>query len=100
MEGGLARDETKKAKKIDRLYTINMKITTRVKLVLIIGLMSLLFMGCNLSWDGIGEIFRTSTPAPVCTPPVCAIGTNEVYFCREECPGGCGTTCATYTPVP
>lgn len=39
------------------------------------------------------------TPIIQCTPPVCAIGVNEVYFCPQECPGGCGTTCATYTPT-
>jgi hypothetical protein len=41
----------------------------------------------------------TSTFPVVCTPPVCAIGTNETYFCQGECPSGCGTTCATYTPT-
>lgn len=40
------------------------------------------------------------TPQAVCTPPLCAIGTNEAYFCPEVCPGGCGTICATYTPTP
>jgi glucose/arabinose dehydrogenase len=24
---------------------------------------------------------------------------DEVYYCPDECPGGCGTTCATATPV-
>ena len=38
-----------------------------------------------------------STPMIMCTPPLCAIGTSEVYYCRSECPGGCGTICATYT---
>jgi hypothetical protein len=46
----------------------------------------------------------TSTPTPefypVCTPPLCAIGTSEVYSCSATCPNGCGTTCATYTPTP
>lgn len=36
------------------------------------------------------------TPAPLCTPPACAEG--EVYFCPGDCPGGCGTVCATPTP--
>ena len=40
------------------------------------------------------------TPAAICTPPVCAIGTSEVYYCDGVCPGGCGTTCATFTPEP
>jgi hypothetical protein len=46
----------------------------------------------------------TETPTlaflPMCTPPLCAIGTSEVYYCSETCPNGCGTTCATYTPTP
>jgi hypothetical protein len=40
----------------------------------------------------------TPTWQPVCTPPPCAA--NESYFCTGECPGGCGTTCATHTPSP
>ncbi len=35
-------------------------------------------------------------PAAMCTAPACAQG--EVYFCAGDCPGGCGTTCATPTP--
>jgi hypothetical protein len=43
----------------------------------------------------------TATRNPVCTPPPCAIGTSESYTCTSgNCPGGCGTTCATYTPTP
>jgi len=38
------------------------------------------------------------TPIPVCTPPSCSA--NEAYTCPDECIGGCGTVCATYTPVP
>lgn len=41
-----------------------------------------------------------ATPAAICTPPFCAIGTSEVYYCPGTCPGGCGTVCATYTPTP
>lgn len=37
-------------------------------------------------------------PQAVCTPPPC--WSNESYFCAGECPGGCGTTCATHTPNP
>ncbi|MGQ9834022.1 MAG: hypothetical protein ACUVRJ_09545 [Candidatus Villigracilaceae bacterium] len=37
-------------------------------------------------------------PSIQCTPPPCAIGINEIYYCPEICPGGCGTVCATYTP--
>ena len=42
----------------------------------------------------------TVTYYPMCTPPLCAIGTSEVYYCAETCPNGCGTTCATFTPPP
>jgi hypothetical protein len=35
---------------------------------------------------------------PVCTPPNCA--RNESYVCYDECPGGCGTSCAMFTPAP
>ena len=35
------------------------------------------------------------TPAPVCTPPPCTA--DEQYFCPGDCPGGCGTICATPT---
>ncbi|MBN1259059.1 MAG: PD40 domain-containing protein [Anaerolineae bacterium] len=40
----------------------------------------------------------TVTPErqPVCTPPPCR--EDEVYYCPDVCPGGCGTTCATPTP--
>jgi len=33
-----------------------------------------------------------------CTPPAC--GDGDVYFCPDECPGGCGTVCATQTSTP
>ena len=39
----------------------------------------------------------TEAPRPVCTPPPC--GPDEVYYCPDECPGGCGTICATPTPT-
>ncbi len=42
----------------------------------------------------------TATFMVVCTPPPCAIGTRETYYCPGVCSGGCGTTCATYTPTP
>ncbi|MCJ7551413.1 MAG: hypothetical protein MUQ30_17215 [Anaerolineae bacterium] len=38
----------------------------------------------------------TVWPQPMCTPPAC--GEDEVYHCPGECPGGCGTICATPTP--
>lgn len=34
----------------------------------------------------------------LCTPPPC--GEDEAYHCPDECPGGCGTVCATHTPEP
>ena len=44
------------------------------------------------------EVTRRTTPMKVCTPPPC--GENEAYYCPDECPGGCGTICATHTPEP
>jgi glucose/arabinose dehydrogenase len=38
----------------------------------------------------------TATFMAVCTPPAC--GDDEAYSCPDECPGGCGTVCATHTP--
>lgn len=44
----------------------------------------------------------TLTPGPeyaiACTPPPCRA--DEVYYCAAECPGGCGTTCATAAADP
>lgn len=40
----------------------------------------------------------TATPTPECTPPLC--GDGEVLACPDQCPGGCGTICATRTPTP
>jgi hypothetical protein len=34
----------------------------------------------------------------MCTPPLCK--PDEIYYCPKECPGGCGTECATRTPTP
>jgi len=45
----------------------------------------------RIPWLGSG-----ATPVAVCTPPPCR--GDEVYYCPDECPGGCGTTCATPTP--
>ena len=39
----------------------------------------------------------THTPMPVCSPPPCTEG--ESYHCPDKCVGGCGTVCATHTPV-
>ncbi len=39
----------------------------------------------------------TDSQQPICTPPPCA--PDEAYHCPDECPGGCGTTCATHTPT-
>jgi peptidoglycan hydrolase-like protein with peptidoglycan-binding domain len=34
----------------------------------------------------------------MCTPPLCREG--EAYYCPSgDCPGGCGTGCATRTPL-
>lgn len=41
----------------------------------------------------------TNTFMVECTPPPCAISTRETYYCSGACPGGCGTTCATYMPT-
>jgi hypothetical protein len=38
------------------------------------------------------------TPMVMCTAPLC--WDDEMYYCPAECPGGCGTTCATRTPDP
>jgi len=38
----------------------------------------------------------TSLNIIMCTPPPCEPG--ERYYCPGECPGGCGTICATPTP--
>jgi hypothetical protein len=37
-------------------------------------------------------------PTVMCTPPPC--DEDEAYHCPDECPGGCGTVCATFTPGP
>jgi len=41
---------------------------------------------------------QPATPEVVCTPPPCEEG--EVYYCEDDCPGGCGTECATPTGMP
>lgn len=43
------------------------------------------------------EPLDSETPVLMCTPPACQEG--EVFFCEGDCPGGCGTTCATPTPM-
>lgn len=64
--------------------------------LLAIGL-ALLLAGCD------GETAtRTPTSTPtatqraLCTPPAC--GPDEAIVCPAECPGGCGSVCATFTP--
>ena len=42
----------------------------------------------------------TPAPSPACTPPPCQLDEGQVYYCADDCPGGCGTTCATVTPTP
>jgi hypothetical protein len=44
----------------------------------------------------------TPTPLPPtttieCTPPPC--GPDEIWFCAGDCPGRCGVTCVTPTPI-
>ena len=62
-------------------------------------------MAVNLHRVNLPLIVKQQTPTStatfpfVCTAPLCAIGTNEVHYCPVSCPGGCGTTCATYTPT-
>lgn len=53
-------------------------------------LLTVLLLACNLASP-------TVAPRPVCTPPPCQ--PDEVYYCPDECPGGCGTICATPTPA-
>ena len=85
------------------------------KILLILSL-ALLLSGCQWIRRDLTptpNLMRTHTPTltrtptqptityyPMCTPPLCAIGTSEVYYCAETCPNGCGTTCATFTPPP
>ncbi len=38
----------------------------------------------------------TEAPLLMCTPPAC--NADETYSCPVDCPGGCGTVCATVTP--
>jgi hypothetical protein len=45
-------------------------------------------------------LIPTATFIVQCTPPPCDRDAGEVYHCPEECPGGCGTECATVTPAP
>lgn len=40
----------------------------------------------------------TSTPMPMCTPPPCRPG--QLFYCPDQCPGGCGVQCATPTSLP
>ncbi|HET89870.1 MAG TPA: hypothetical protein ENN99_03895, partial [Chloroflexi bacterium] len=55
-------------------------------------------LACNAPLPDVTETptVTTETPMVVCTPPPCS--EDEVYYCPDECPGGCGTECATPTP--
>ena len=56
--------------------------------------------GCSMVCATKTPYELTITPNPpmiICTAPPCKAG--EVYYCSGECPGGCGTTCATPTAV-
>jgi hypothetical protein len=48
--------------------------------------------------DGEPDTQASADETVMCTPPAC--GANEAYFCPGSCPGGCGITCATFTPTP
>lgn len=62
---------------------------------------SLLAAGGCLACAALGWIWLAARPAEMviqCTPPPCQA--NERYICRSgNCPGGCGTGCATYVPA-
>ena len=64
-----------------------------------------LLSGWNPALVAQAEPLITATPTSppwictvVCTPPACE--PDEVYYCPETCPCGCGTECATRTPAP
>jgi hypothetical protein len=62
-------------------------------------LMMLAALACNLPRATPSALTNpTDTPYVMCTPPACA--SDEVYYCEDECPGGCGTTCVTPTAPP
>ena len=47
--------------------------------------------------SGPSQTQNLTTPVLQCTPPLCQQG--QVFTCSSaNCPGGCGTTCATVTP--
>jgi hypothetical protein len=61
----------------------------------IISVLCLATLACRmLTFSQGGE----DEPTPICTPPPCA--RNENYACQGDCPGGCGTFCAMFTPAP
>jgi hypothetical protein len=49
------------------------------------------------TWSKVQNV-ATATPIIMCTPPPCDPSRGENYYCPEDCPGGCGTVCATSTP--
>ncbi len=67
-------------------------------LIVVIAALAFLILTRHLRQDT-GETKRltpTATFYVMCTPPACK--GNEVYYCADECLGGCGTVCATPTP--
>ena len=64
---------------------------------LVLGLVALCVLPAMGLWMLSEGTVEVPTLMPVCTPPAC--GPDEVYYCAGECPGGCGTTCATPTPA-
>lgn len=69
-------------------------------IVLLLSAACRLFPGSQMPTPATPIIFppeNGETPILMCTPPACEA--NEVYYCDGDCPGGCGTTCATVTPA-
>jgi hypothetical protein len=79
---------------------MNRKVVTATVIIMLIVLV--LSVAAYVAGDrlGISRLISSEGYILMCTPPACAIGTSEVYYCSGECPGGCGTTCATFTPGP
>jgi hypothetical protein len=77
---------------------MNRRVVTAIVIIMLIVLV--LSVAAYVAGDWLGILTPTDGHVLMCTPPACAIGTSEVYYCSGECPGGCGTTCATFTPGP
>jgi hypothetical protein len=54
--------------------------------------------GAVVPQDPAEETSQAATEQTImCTPPACSA--NEAYYCSGACPGGCGISCATFTPT-